>query len=146
MRPTAAPADHFAAFETDRVFRVPAVRLADAQSAHAPVYGYEFAWPSPARRGALGACHAVELPFVFGTLDAPGMAAFSGSGPDAERLSEVVIDTWAAFARRGDPSHAAIPPWPRHDPATRPTMIFDREPRLDLAPRDRTLRAWEQFS
>ena len=41
----------------------------------------------PRGSGALGACHAVELPFVFGTLDAPGMAAFSGSGPDAERLS-----------------------------------------------------------
>jgi para-nitrobenzyl esterase len=140
--PDAAPADHFAAFETDRVFRVPAVRLADAQAPHAPVYGYEFAWPSPARRGALGSCHAIELPFVFGTLAAPGMAAFSGSGPEAERLSEVMMDTWTAFARSGDPSHAAIPAWPRHD-ATRPTMILDRASRLELAPRDRTLRAWE---
>ncbi len=141
--PDAAPADHFAAFETDRVFRVPAVRLADAQAAHAPVYGYEFAWSSPARGGTLGACHAVELPFVFGTLDAPGMAAFSGSGPDAERLSGVMMDTWAAFARGGDPSHAGIGPCPRHDPATRPTLIIDRDSRVALAPRDRTLRAWE---
>jgi para-nitrobenzyl esterase len=143
--PEAAPADHFAAFETDRVFRVPAVRLADAQSAHAPVYGYEFTWASPARHGALGACHAVELPFVFGTLSAPGMAAFSGSGPQAERLSERVMDTWCAFARSGDPNHAALPDWPRHDPATRPTLILDREPRVALAPRDRTLRAWARL-
>ena len=128
------------------MFRVPAVRLADTQAPHAPVYGYEFAWPSPARRGALGSCHAIELPFVFGTLAAPGMAAFSGSGPDAERLSEVMMDTWAAFARSGDPSNAAIPAWPRHDPATRPTMILDRDSRLELAPRDRTLRAWEGLS
>jgi len=141
--PGDGPVDHFVAFETDRVFRVPAARLADAQSAHAPVYGYEFAWRSPALRGALGACHAVELPFVFGTLDAPGMDRFSGSGPDAERLSAAVMDAWIAFARAGDPHHAGIPLWPRHDPATRPTLVFDREPRVERAPRDRTLRAWD---
>jgi para-nitrobenzyl esterase len=141
--PDATPADHFSAFETDRVFRVPAVRLADAQSAHAPVYGYEFTWPSPARQGALGACHAIELAFVFGTLEAPGMAAFSGSGGEAERLSERMIDAWSAFARTGDPSCAAIPAWPRHDPATRPTQILDRDPRVELAPRNRTLAAWD---
>ena len=141
--PDAAPGDHFAAFETDRVFRVPAVRLADAQSQHAPVYGYEFAWCSPARSGALGSCHAIELPFVFGTLAAPGMAAFSGSGAEAERLSGVMMDAWAAFARSGDPSHADLPVWPQHDPATRPTMILERDAHLALAPRDRTLRAWE---
>jgi para-nitrobenzyl esterase len=56
-----------------------------------------------------------------------------------------MMDTWCAFARSGDPSHAAIPAWPRHDPATRPTMILDRESRLELAPRDRTLRAWEEL-
>ncbi len=143
--PEAAPVDHFSAFETDRVFRVPAVRLADAQAAHGPVYGYEFAWPSPARRGALGACHAIDIPFVFGTLGAPDMAAFSGSGPAAERLSEAVIDAWAAFARGGDPACAAIPRWPRHDPATRPTLIIDRECRVEMAPRDRTLRAWDEL-
>ena len=105
------------------------------------MYGYEFAWGSPARRGALGACHAIELPFVFGTLAAPGMAAFSGSGPDAERLSGWMMDTWAAFARTGDPSHGALRV-PHHDPATRPTLVLDREPRVELAPRDRTLQGW----
>jgi para-nitrobenzyl esterase len=141
--PDAAPSDHFAAFETDRVFRVPAVRLADAQSQHAPVYGYEFAWCSPARSGALGSCHAIELPFVFGTLSAPGMAAFSGSGPEAECLSGVMMETWAAFARSGIPSHADMPVWLQHDPATRFTMMLDRCSQLAHAPRDHTLKAWD---
>src|SRR3712207_6878860 len=50
--------------------RVPAMRLADA---HAPApgttYAYEFAWTSPAFGGRLGACHGLEIPFVFDTLD-----------------------------------------------------------------------------
>jgi para-nitrobenzyl esterase len=71
------------------------------------------------------------------------MAAFSGSGSDAERLSAAVIDAWAAFARSGDPSRGALPAWPRHAPATRPTMILDRECHVDHAPRDRTLKGWE---
>ena len=45
---------------------------------------YVFTWPSPAA-GVLGACHAIELPFVFGTLDAPNMAGFSAGGSRAER-------------------------------------------------------------
>jgi para-nitrobenzyl esterase len=118
------------------VFRVPAVRLADAQSSHAPVYGYEFAWPSPARHGALGACHAIELPFIFGTLAAPGMAAFSGSGPDAERLSGVMMDTWSAFARSGDPSNAADPAVA----APRSRDAPDDDPRPRSAPRARPAR------
>jgi para-nitrobenzyl esterase len=54
-----------------------------------------------------------------------------------------MMDAWAAFARHGDPSCAALPGWQRHDPASRPTMILDRASRLELAPRDRTLQAWE---
>ena len=54
---------------TDWYWRIPAVRLADAR-ANAPsaTYMYEFAWRSPQLNGRLGACHALEIPFVFDTL------------------------------------------------------------------------------
>ena len=141
--PEARPAEHFLAFETDRTFRIPALRLADAQAPWAPVYVYEFAWSSPLQGGALGACHAIDLPFVFGTLDAPGMAAFAGDGADARRLRDDVMDAWIAFARDADPCHSSVPFWPRHDPASRPTLVFDRALRVESAPRDGTYRAWE---
>ena len=53
-------------------FRIPSIRFAEAHAARGlPTYAYLFTYCSPALRGVLGACHALELPFVFGTLDAP---------------------------------------------------------------------------
>ena len=93
-----APADLFTAIETDRVFRIPGVRLAQVQPRHdANVYSYLFTWPSPAMGGVLGSCHALELGFVFGTNQMPGMAAFAGTGPAAEKLATQMQDAWLAF-------------------------------------------------
>jgi para-nitrobenzyl esterase len=132
------------AISSDRMFRIPAIRLAEAQRPHQPqTYAYLFTWESPARRGALGACHALELPFVFGTLDAPTMDRFAGRGPDAESLCSRIMDAWLAFARTGEPGHPGIPHWQPYDSERRPTMILDREIRLDDAPLDEERAAWE---
>lgn len=133
------------ALQTDRTFRIPATQLAEAQAAHqAATFMYLFSWSSPARRGELGACHAIELPFVFGTLDAPGMDRFSGSGPDAEQLAERMMDAWLAFARTGDPNHAGLPKWERYEPTRRATMDLGAEPSLCDAPMERERRAWQE--
>ena len=86
-------------------------------------------------RGWLGACHGLEIAFVFGNQGRGELAAFTGSGPEADALAERMMDAWLAFARTGDPSTPALP-WPRHDPATRPTMVFDAVTEVQLAPRD----------
>jgi para-nitrobenzyl esterase len=49
------------------------------------------------------------------------------AGGDAAQmtdLSAAMRAAWIAFVRTGDPSHDALPAWPRHDVATRPTMRF----------------------
>lgn len=131
------------AIETDRVFRVPAIRLAEAQASHAPVYAYWFTWESPGFGGLLGACHAIELPFVFGALELPGADRFIGAGPAAERLAERTMDAWIAFAREGAPGHAGLPAWPGYDVERRATLELGPECRLhhDLAPAER--RLWD---
>jgi len=53
--PEADPDGVVCAFMTDLVFRQPAIRLAEAQSAHAPVSMYRFDLASTAMGGALGA-------------------------------------------------------------------------------------------
>jgi para-nitrobenzyl esterase len=107
--------------------------LAEAQAEHQPdTYHYMFDWESPVRR--LGACHALELPFVFGTLQAPGNERFAGSGPDAERLSQQMMDAWVAFARTGDPSCESAGAWPRYEAKNRRTMIFGKRTHVEEAP------------
>lgn len=132
------------AIETDRVFRIPAIRLAEAQAQHAPsVHAYCFTWESPGFGGLLGACHAIELPFVFGALSLPGGEQFVGTGPEAERLSERTMDAWLAFARSGDPGHAGLPAWPAYDAPRRATQELGRECGVHDDPRAAERALWD---
>jgi para-nitrobenzyl esterase len=122
------------AISSDARFRIPATRLALAHAAHQPdTYVYLFTHESPALHGALGACHALEMPFVFGTLGAPTQDRFAGSGPEVERLSAAMMDSWLSFARTGRPRSEDLAPWPWYDPS-RPTMVFDKPPHMEQDP------------
>ncbi len=141
-RPTDPPALFFA-LETDRVFRIPAIRLAEAQCAHRDrVFFYRMDWESPLLEGALGACHGVDVPFVFGTVDGPGGRLFAGEGRATRALSEKMMDAWLAFARSGDPRHPGLPEWPPYEPQRRATLIFDRQCRIEDDPEAEERRAW----
>jgi para-nitrobenzyl esterase len=133
------PIEVFTAIETDRVFRIPAIRLAEAHPGR--VYKYLFSWESELM--GLRSCHALELPFVWGTLGLEGLERWAGSGPEAERLSRRMMDAWLAFARGGDPGHDDLPDWPAYDAERRATLVFDREVELREAPFDEERRAWD---
>ncbi len=117
-----SPAEVFGAIATDFVFRIPAIRLAEAQLEHSPVWMYLFSWESSAIGGALGACHAMELPFVFHNADDARMAMFLGEGPIPVTLADQMQDAWIAFARSGDPNTGSLPEWPTYDTDRRATM------------------------
>ncbi|MFF6793933.1 carboxylesterase/lipase family protein [Streptomyces filamentosus] len=136
-RPQARPGEVLGALATDKLLRVPLNRLADARlrsGAAGRTYLYEFGWPSPVR--GLGACHALELGFVFDTLDTPEAEAMTG--PDAPReLAAAMHAAWVAFAAEGDPG------WRAWD-AERPVMTFGPgRPSLVLAPREDERRSWD---
>jgi para-nitrobenzyl esterase len=139
--PGASEAERLACAETDLYYRLPALELARLRQDHGPSWNYLFRWPSPALRGRLGACHALEIPFVFGTLDAPGMDRFAGTGPAAERLSSAMIDGWSAFARAGDPA-VALPGWRPWEPLRRTAWIADAEPACEDDPDEAERRLW----
>jgi para-nitrobenzyl esterase len=130
-----APADLLWAIQTEVRLRHHSRAIAEARAAiGARSFVYRFGWRSPDEGGRLGACHALDLPFTFGNLDAPGMAAFAGAGADAHALAADWMDAWCAFARSGDPSHAGIGTWPAYDLARRATFHFGARRELRFAP------------
>jgi para-nitrobenzyl esterase len=135
----ATPRDLWVAAATDLVFRWPSLRLAAAHRRHGPVHVYLFTWESPALGGVLGACHALEIPFVFGTARHPAVALYSGGGEAAAALSDEMQGAWLAFARTGDPSNARSGWWPRWEPEERATMVFGRSSGVARRPRDEEL-------
>ncbi len=136
-----SPGEIFVAAIGDVMLRVPGLRLADAQTSRAPTYAYLFDWKSPGMNGALGSCHALELPFVFGTHAlAPD---FAGAGPAADAFAEATMDTWLAFARTGNPANdsAEAPSW---DSETKPIMVLGDNVRVEHAWRDAEISVWDE--
>jgi para-nitrobenzyl esterase len=82
--------------------------------------------------GKLGACHALDIPFVFRHLASPE-AAFLTRGNAPQPLSDAMSGAWASFARTGTPAGAGLD-WPEYGPR-RSTMILDEMLRVEADPR-----------
>jgi para-nitrobenzyl esterase len=137
-RPQATPGELLAATATDWFYRIPAIRLAEAHLRHraGATFLYEFAWQSPAFGGRMGACHASELPFVFGNLQDPGFTALIGAEPP-QHLSDTMRGAWVSFATTGDPG------WAPYDTAARTTMCFDTVSAAVADPRAEERTLWD---
>jgi para-nitrobenzyl esterase len=136
-RPDAAAGDLLAAVVTDWFYRIPAIRMAEARvSGAAATYMYEFAWRSPQCDGRLGACHAVEVPFVFDTVAEPSNAGLIGTQAPQD-LADNVHAAWVAFAKHGDPG------WPRYDLERRTTMRFAEQSQLVYDPHGAERALWD---
>ncbi len=129
-RPEESPGDLFALIHSDHQYRRNVTRAAELKSAQdgAPVYLYEFSWRTPVLEGMLRTPHTVCIPFAFGNCDIA--AGMTGTGPDRYPLQAAVMGAWVAFARHGDPNHAALPRWERFETGARATMVFDTPCRL----------------
>ena len=115
-------------FYTEVMFRLPAIRQAEGHSRHGGRV-YMYYWTHPSTKPYCGACHAVELAYVFQN---PHDTIFTGEPADAE-LTRTVGDMWANFARCGDPSVDELE-WPRYNDSERMTAIINLSPHLKVDP------------
>ncbi|MHB8245069.1 MAG: carboxylesterase/lipase family protein [Acidimicrobiales bacterium] len=132
---SSAPSDIYSAISSDWTFRVPAMRLAaTCEEGSSRAFAYLFDWASPFGGGVLGACHALDLPFVFGSCSNQFVAIFSGGGEEAEQLSEKMRAAWASFAATGSPECLEVGEWPAYDTERRATKRLGRVSEVIDAP------------
>jgi len=120
---------------TDWIFTVPVSRLAIAHSeAGGKAFRYRFDKGSPFMNGALGACHGIELPFVFGTINHQIVGLFSGQGEQVQHISDQIQKAWVSFAATGDPSCDIVGAWSEYEKGEKQVMLFDDrcEPKIGL--------------
>lgn len=110
--------------------------------ADAPAFLYRFDWETPEGGGHMRSPHTIEIPFVFNNIRIAG--PLISQRPDAYALAAKVSASWAAFARTGNPNIPQLPTWPVYSAATRDTLLFNNEIRVEKDP-DRSARvAMEQ--
>jgi para-nitrobenzyl esterase len=135
------PADVMAGIVGDQLAGIPVLDFAEQRANDGnPTYVYRFDY-GPSR---FGACHTVDLPFAFGTLDAWSGAPMleTSAAVDAARISNTLTASIGAFVRAGTPGPlGGHNPWPPYDCASRSvaTINVDSVAREDLGQPEREL-------
>ncbi|MEU6197531.1 carboxylesterase family protein [Streptomyces sp. NPDC047061] len=131
LHPAAGPAEIVGQMVTDHLLRRPLHRLAESRPGSS--YLYEFAWPS--NRPGLGACHALELGFVFDTGEVSDAVRLAGEGAPQD-LADATHGAWVRFAATGDPGWQ---PWDDSHPVR---VLGDGEPHTVPGLRDEEFALW----
>jgi para-nitrobenzyl esterase len=122
LRPTESPKQLISSVRTDTSFRQRAQRLAEQHAVHSnPTWMYWFTWATPAFGGVLGSCHALDVPFAFDNLSAPGTDMLTGDGAERAGIAKRFADEIVQFAK------SSAPTWPVFDLATRQTLEINTE-------------------
>lgn len=141
--PAAGPDELYELVNSDWLFRMPSLHLAQAQAAGGGrVHLFELTWPAPGMGGVFGACHGLDVPLVFGNLRSGQPAMLIGEEPsaEAETLSARMRAAWTAFSISGEPG------WPEYDSRQRLTQLFDTRPAVTAYPEEISRLIWQHHT
>ncbi|MFI1916795.1 carboxylesterase/lipase family protein [Nocardia sp. NPDC020380] len=124
---------------SDWLFRIPSLHLAEAQHAGGGrAWMYELSW---AFNLAQGASHSLDVLLVFGTLTDDEIrkqpTAIPSAMDEAPRVARQMRTDWLNFAAKGDPG------WSTHEPARRATRVYATDPIVRPYPEERSRLIWQ---
>lgn len=143
--PEKPAADAFCDLVSDEFFIAPTIELVERRAALGnAAHLWRFGWQPRAFQGRLGACHTLELPFVFNNFAAWTESPMLEAAPPAllAELGGQVQDAWLAFAATGNPNHDGLPGWKPHVAPERATMDFDGPCQVISDPSDGRRDLW----
>jgi len=138
LRPGSTPAQMLAALQSDESFRAPAWRVIDGRdAAGTPTWSYFFTWPTPVFGGVLGACHGLDIPFVFDNIAVPGVEMFIGQSSAHRPIADALAGALVQFA------HSGTAPW-HHTDGKRTTMQIDERSEVLVDPERSLYDVWNR--
>ncbi|NCZ88191.1 MAG: carboxylesterase/lipase family protein [Actinobacteria bacterium] len=138
LRPGSTPAQMLAALQSDESFRAPAWRVIDGRdAAGTPTWSYFFTWPTPVFGGVLGACHGLDIPFVFDNIAVPGVEMFIGDSRAHRPIADALAGALVQFA------HSGAAPW-HHTDGKRTTMQIDERSEVLVDPERSLYDVWNR--
>lgn len=137
--------DVFIEFATDYAFRMPAIKIADAQKQYGDVwmYRYDLVTKSGEATG-LKASHAFDLPAMFANKDFHFSQFIFDGEPDetAENIIRDMHTPWINFAKTGEPDPEN---WPKYEGHNSRIRIFDRETTTRNMDCEELMDAWKDI-
>jgi para-nitrobenzyl esterase len=144
-----SPRRAFGALATDAGLACPTyLGLASAAARQKDTYYYRFDYHGMIYGKHIHALHAMELPFVFDSMDrAPISALYDRRNmPEATKLSNIVQGYWINFAKTGDPNGAGLPQWPRFDLSSQEVQVLDTTVRTEPAGMSERCAYWDSYN
>jgi para-nitrobenzyl esterase len=124
---------------SDWLFRMPTLHLAQAHAmSGGTTYLYELAAQAPA--GPFGACHALDVPLVFGEYGQGISVMLTGPEPPPAfvALGDLMRREWVSFATCGSPG------WAAYGTEHRTTRVYDLQPDVCSYPEEASMHLWER--
>ena len=142
LYPNLSPSDILFKITTaSRSWRGAIIEAEERAKSGTPAFAYQLDWKTPRDGGKFGAPHASDIQLVFDNIAKPGASA---EGPTAQKMADIMSETFIAFARKDNPNNKLIPTWKPYTMAKRETLVFDVPPHMENDPRGEERKIFEK--